>query len=362
MWGALSLLERIILMQINRTTLLSALERCLPGLAGRKDFIESYMNFSFDNTRIVTYNESVAVSVPIETGLTCSVPAKQVYNVLKKLDTPELDIELDGSQLKITGPKIKAAINVLQDDKIRTATQAMIDFLTWKPLPNDFQQAVEQCGISTDMTSLMPWMKTLNIKGNRVLSADSHRISQFIMGDTIEDDHHEETHIPFSSISGAIGQEFVEYSVTKEWFHLRASDGLVYSAKLMELENVPEMDKYFNITGDDFVLPEDSSKVIDLVAVMSEDAKGTTKWVKISITSKKVTFRCERQGTGWIEQELPTEYIGLPVSFMLNPISAENILKYTRNITLSDKYCIFKHNNFQHIIALAVDDKATDKE
>jgi DNA polymerase III sliding clamp (beta) subunit (PCNA family) len=349
-------------MQINRQELLSALERTMPGLAQKKDFIESYMNFSFDDNRIVTYNESVAVSVPIETGFTCSVPAKEFHNIIKKLNTPELDIDLDGGQLKIHGPNTKAAIHVLQDDKIKTATQSLLDLVAWKPLPSDFQDGVEQCGISTDMSSLMPWMKTLNIKGNQILSADSHRISQFIFKEPLDDNLHEELHIPFNSISGSIGQKFVEYYITKDWFHMRAEDGLVYSAKLMDLETVPDMEKYFDVTGDDFVLPEDSAKVIDLVAVMSEDAKGTTKWVKISITSKKVTFRCERQGTGWIEQELVTDYVGLPISFMLNPISAENILKYTRNVTISDKYCIFKHNNFQHIVALATDDKVADND
>lgn len=348
-------------MPIKKEVLLTALERAMPGLAQKKDFIESYMNFSFDNNRIVTYNESVAVSVPIQTGLTCSVPAKQFHAIIKKLDDTELEIELVENQLAIRGPNIKANINVVLDDKIKTATQAIIDFVEWKPLPKAFQEGVEQCGISTDMTSLMPWMKTLNVKGNRILSADSHRISQYIFSEPLDDDLHEELHIPFNSISGSIGQEFVEYYVTKEWFHMRAKDGLVYSAKLMDLEEVPNMDRFFDVTGDDFVLPEDSAKVIDLVSVMTEE-KNMAKWVKISIQSKKVTFRCERQGTGWIEQELPTDYIGLPISFMLNPTSAETILKHTRNVTISEKYCIFKHDNFQHIIALSIDDKASDDE
>lgn len=345
-------------MIINRQALLSKLESTMPGLADKKDFIESYLHFSFNKDKIVTFNESVAVTAPIETDLVCSIPASAFHSLVKKINDETIQMEIKDNQLHIQANKTKAAINIVQDDTIPKAISAIgiEPDSTWFPLPSNFQDAILQCGISVDETQLLPWMTTLNIKGNRVLSTDSYRISQYLMNDTIEDSFHEETHIPFSSITGAIGIDFKEYFITKNWFHMRTEDGLTYSAKLVEIEDVPDMEKYFTLTGDDFILPEDSARVIDLVAVLSEDDKKSVRWVKIAITTNTVTFKCEKQGVGWVEKELLMEYSGLPINFYLNPQAAATILKKTRKITVTDKFCIFDHDNFKHIIALIGED------
>ena len=194
-------------------------------------------------------------------------------------------------------------------------------------------------------------MTSLTIKDNIVLSTDNYRISQYELDAPMDITYH----IPLDSADGmyGTGTNFTEYCSTKQWFHIRDTSGLIYSAKLVDIEDMPEMTQYFGMSGNDFTMPIESEKVVDLVAVMSEDSKTVTKWVEITITNDVAKFRCQRQDLGWIEKEVPIEYKGGEVKFMLNPSFAKAILKKTRNFTLVDKFCIFQYGNFKHLIALA---------
>lgn len=321
----------------------------MPGLADKKDFVQFYMTFSFHNREIVTYNDQVSVRVPIPLDLECSVLAKEFYSVIKKIDSFSIDIWLDGNQLAIEAPGLKAKMNVTIKDINKEILSATTEQdLTWTVMPEGFQDAIDLCTMSVSNNGVLPWMTALTFDNNEVMSTDSYRISNYTLPESLNGKYH----IPLSSIEGSIGEDFVEYCITNQWFHMKASDGLIYSAKRVMIEDMPNILKYITTEGVPFVFPEGADKVIDLVSVISESNKVERRAVLVKIDPGVISFKSQRQDFGWIEKEIPCDYVGATVSFYINPEFAERILKETREAIIGKRYCVFHSENFKHLVAL----------
>lgn len=342
--------ESINMETINTKVLLSALERVMPGLADKKDFVQFYLTFSFYDNEIVTYNEHVSVRAPIPLSLNCSVLAKEFHAIIKKIDAPEIEVGIDSGQLKIQAPGLKAKMNVTVkniDKEILEATHSK-QGLEWKALPDKFQEAISLCTLSVSNKGILPWMTAITIDNNEVMSTDSYRISNYTLPESLGGKYF----LPLSSMEGAIRESFSEYAITNQWFHMKASDNLVYSVKMMTIDDVPDMLKYLTTEGMPFVFPAGSDKIVDLVSVISESNKVERRSVMVKIDPGVLTFKSQRQDFGWIEREIPCEYTGAPVSFYINPEFAEYILKETRETIIGSKYCVFHSENFKHLVAL----------
>jgi DNA polymerase III sliding clamp (beta) subunit (PCNA family) len=333
---------------IKTKVLLDQLVRAMPGLASKKDFVAFYEMFSFYNQEIITFNEHTSVRVPIQLDLECSVLAKEFHDIIAKITSEEIQIGIDQEQLKITAPNITAKMNVSIKDITKSILNSTeTDNLVWKPLPAEFMEGVALCSISVGRTNVLDWMTALTIDGAEMLSTDSYRISNYTLPEPIDGKYH----IPHTAIEGAIDQVFKEYATSKQWFHLRAEDGLIYSAKRVNIATMPEMLKYFVMEGISITFPAETEKVIDLVSVISEAAKTDKRAIAVELSPGMMRFRSHRQDLGWIEQAVPIEYAGEAATFYINPDFAKRIIKETRETVIGPKFCKFTAGNFKHLVA-----------
>ena len=86
-------------MIINKTNLQTALEIVKPGLAS-KELIDQSTSFAFMGDRVVTYNDDISVSHPIEgLNITGAVKADKLYALLNKLKQEEIEVEICGGEI-----------------------------------------------------------------------------------------------------------------------------------------------------------------------------------------------------------------------------------------------------------------------
>ena len=169
-------------MTINRKVLLDALKLAMPGIDAGNAVLQGADAFVFYKGSLFTYNDSIAVVVPIEsTGLVSddvegAVHAKQFYNVINKFTSDEISFEVTekGSWILRCG-KAKAEINLLDFDYRKRLEGVSPRNDAWIDVPEDFLEALLSCRMSGNKTP----MSGLYVNGRNVLSTDGMQINMY---------------------------------------------------------------------------------------------------------------------------------------------------------------------------------------
>ena len=137
---------------MNKTDLQNALEIVKPGLAN-KEMIEQSTSFAFIDGRVVTYNDEISLSHPVE-GLEIegAIQAEQLYKLLSKIKQDEIEVTTENAEIIFQAGKMKAGLTLQQEIKLP------LDEISkpgkWKTLPDDFvkyiRMAMQVC--SQDMS------------------------------------------------------------------------------------------------------------------------------------------------------------------------------------------------------------------
>ena len=73
-------------MKIKRTDLLDHLRMVMPGVETGKSILEGADTFVFTHDGIFSYNDSISVSIPIDTGINGAVKSKEFFNLLSTIE------------------------------------------------------------------------------------------------------------------------------------------------------------------------------------------------------------------------------------------------------------------------------------
>ena len=86
-------------MIINKLKFLKALDTVKPGLSN-KEQIEQSSSYCFKNQHVITYNDEVSVSCPIEDfDIEGVVNSDELYSLVSKIKNKEIEVNLEGNQL-----------------------------------------------------------------------------------------------------------------------------------------------------------------------------------------------------------------------------------------------------------------------
>ena len=89
-------------MKINKSDLVSALEKVKSGLSSKEAILQS-TSFAFLGGNVVTYNDEISLSHPVEgLEITGAVQATELYQLLKKLKQEEISLEVSENEILIT--------------------------------------------------------------------------------------------------------------------------------------------------------------------------------------------------------------------------------------------------------------------
>lgn len=337
--------------KISRKSFLEALSFITSGIAS-DSIIEQSDLVMMDETRLVSYNDEIAVSHPYEIGYKGGVSANELYKLLQKLPTDEIEIgeaeEENQNQLVIRCEAVEAIFFVVKDVAIPELGIDEID--GWIELPPDFCHGVEFCVSSASTDTAKGVLTCINVKGGAVMSCDNFQATRYELKAGLPKGA--ELNIPKQAAKELSKYNPKEVALSDNWIHFRNDAGTVFSARVMSGE-YPEVEGLFeNVRGKTIPLPKDLKKSLGRVEILAdEDSKFMGKVVNIEIANKEIL--CRGQGSsGKITEKIKTPFKDEIPPFAINPALLSRILEVVNEAILTEKVLLFSGQGFDHVIAL----------
>ena len=131
---------------MKRKELLIVLEKVY-GAASMSDTIPILTHFLISDGRVAATDLEISVSAdcPDLAGIECLVPAKMFLQAIKQIPHEEVDIRVDGKELKIQSQKIKNSLRITEVSDDFPPTR--VDVEKWEKLPEGFGTALIACSI-----------------------------------------------------------------------------------------------------------------------------------------------------------------------------------------------------------------------
>ena len=129
-------------MKINKEQLQRALEIVKPGLAN-KELIEQSTSFAFMGGKVITYNDSISVSHPVEgLELEGAVLADNLYKFLGKIKKADVDLVVKDNEIILTTGKATAGLTLQSEIKL-PLDETLSERGRWQKLPENFIDHIE---------------------------------------------------------------------------------------------------------------------------------------------------------------------------------------------------------------------------
>jgi len=331
---------------MKKAELIKALEAVKPGLAN-KEMISQSTSFAFMKNRVVTYNDEISISYPIQDlDLTGAIKAEELYAFLSKAKTEDIEIEIDETEIRLKAGRAKAGFTLhaeitLPLDEIGGTT-------AWQPVPDGLLDAIKfvSFGCSTDMSR--PVLTCVHVtKSGNIEGGSNARITRYQTNPLPEG-------IPTFLIPASNAKQLCNYVATemawgKGWVHFKTKEDCVFSCRVME-ELFPDISPVLKIEGIDFPFPKTISEILDRAAIFAEK-EGTDQGITVSLEKNKITFGSVST-SGWIKESANIRYKEEPVDFSINPIYLQEIVQKVGLCTLRKDKIRFKGENWEHVVAL----------
>ena len=234
--------EAIILLEgfmtLDRKTLLNSLRMVMPGIESGNVVLQGSDSFIFHDGKMFTYNDSIAVVVPLEqTGLVNediegAVHGKEFYNIVSKFTNDEMTLKVtDKGTWQISCGRAKAELT-LMDFNYKSRLDGMkVDDKDWVDLPENFTDALASCKMSNNKSA----MAGVYVRDDKVISTDGYQINLCTLKGEMPT-----FWITDSSLNELIklkGMKKVQ--VGKNWVHFLTEDEVVFSIKTLNSSSFP---------------------------------------------------------------------------------------------------------------------------
>jgi len=330
-------------MRINRDQLLEALEVVKPGLAS-KELIEQTTSFAFLDGMVVTYNDEISISHPVE-GIEFegAIKAKELYGLLNRIDKKvvSLSISDEGTELLFNAGRIRSGLRLETDIKL-PIDEFNVEGAEWKEIknPSQLRNSIALCAetCATDMSRLK--LTCVDIKNNGVIQgSDGFRFLQ-CLGEALPftDD---EFLLPAHNAVEVSKFEFSSIMVDKGWVHFKNEDvGSIFSCRFIEEEYVDQNIIENVVQFEDPILlpfPKKMIKMIDLVGQFAERKYIMDEKVDVIIEDGHIMLKAETEDTkSWVKNvaAIDTEE---KLSFSLTPSLFKNILLLSGHCSINPK-------------------------
>ena len=336
--------------KLNRLSLLATLALVQPGLA-KKDLIEGASAFFFRGGRVMTYNDTIAISAPTDVEGTFTVDGNALYKTLKKFPDEEVALLADAKALVVKGSNKRkarftvAASNSALYDVIGSPTE-------WLTVPSDFAKSLALVAGAAEAGSKSgkPALGFVRVGGDWCEASDSFRASRSKLTSTWLTTP---ILIPAQAANKLEDYRVTTFGRTKGWLHFRCSEGVLFSCRTAHSTiQFPDTTTFFMIGTDakTFALPTEIIEVLDRTAIFSSD--------NVSLTVADGELIIEGRGVaGDFEERLSVD-TGIRAHCSVNT----KFLRYAVSMggdkmVVTDRTARFAANGFEHVVALLVDAK-----
>ena len=341
-------------MKINKVELLKALEKVKPGLAS-KDLIEQATSFAFIEDRVVTYNDEISISHPVE-GLNVvgAIKAQALYDFLNKIKKDEIDIEWEENQVIIKAGKSKAGLVFEQEVKL-PVDEEIGKVGKWKKLPKNFLDALKFCHPCCSRDMSRPVLTCVNVSKEKVEASDTYQIVRYMLNKKLPVP---DFLIPATAVRDLVKYDLIEIAEGEKggWIHFKATDGTIFSSRVIN-NKFPDIDKLLELDGIKFGFPKNIREMLERAYVFSKEAiSGNIPTATISIRENQVKLSAENE-YGWFEENARVKYSGASVEFSVGVELLLNLFDKLQNCVIGNDKIGFSGENWKHVVAVSLEGK-----
>lgn len=318
-------------MKINKQQLLEALEIVKPGLAS-KEIIEQSTSFAFIGDRVITYNDEISISHPIEgLNLQGAIEAPNLYKFLGKIKDEVLDFEPKGNEIILKTGRAKAGL--LLHAEIKLPLEEVSGKKKWIDLPENFNKFISFAMTSCSKDMSRPVLTCVHINQTGVIEAsDNYRITQCNLGDELQ---FETFLLPASSAVEVVKINPINISIGKGWVHFKSESDTIISCRII-LDKFPNVTQVLNVKGTKIILPQTINEVLEKAMIFAKRDHITDEIVSITIYEKKLVINA-KSDTSWYEEDVNINYNGEKIIFSITPYLLKSILSETRECILGNE-------------------------
>lgn len=321
--------------KVDRKELLDILK--LVGQAkGEKEIVEQMSHFIFTGDDVICFNDQVCLQHAYEKiEEPFSVKATAFQSILSKIKSKEVKISITENGVKVNGRTSKALISTQVEDEVSDLLNSLNEELNdekgWISLSDSFASSVETASlsVSNDASSILSCVYIHNGFANstdqtcctRAFMSDKDLPSFFLKPKTIK---------ILKKIGGA-----KEMKITPNWVHFWASDDLVLSARVLMGEFIDDnaLESVFQAKEKiKMKLPEDILDGLEFVETMVDPENLVAQ---IHIDGERLEIKTEGI-IGWAKKEFKLETKQPKISFAINILFLQKILKYTNELSICE--------------------------
>ncbi len=339
-------------MKINKAELQKALEKVKPALAN-KELIEQTTSFAFKDGRVVTYNDEISISHPVNNlDITGAIKAQALYEFLNKIKQDEIDIEWEENQLIIKAAKAKAGLVLEQEVKL--PVEEIGEIQKWKPVPDDLIPALKFCNPCCSQDMSRPILTCVHVSGKAIEASDSYQIVRHSLENKIPI---KPFLLPSSSVRELVKYDIKEMAEGEGWAHFKTEEGTIFSSRILSGE-FPDVGKLLEFDGVDFDFPKKTLSALEKAQVFSKSAfnSGDLPTISITIIDGAINITSKNE-YGWFEESVRSKHVnqGDPINFMIGIEFLVNLLSQLQACLIGEDRVKFEGENWIHVIAITAE-------
>jgi DNA polymerase III sliding clamp (beta) subunit (PCNA family) len=333
-------------MKVNKEKLRQALEIVRPGLAN-KEVIEQATSFAFMDGRVVTYNDEISISHPVEgIEIEGAVKADQLYQLLGKIKQEEIELEIEEASIIVKSGRVKAGLAI--QPEITLPLSALSGAKEWHILPENFVSGLSMVVGSAGKDMSRPKLTCIHVnKGGWIEASDGMRVAKCL----VENIPINTFLIPATSIVIVIKQSPVEIARSQGWVHFKTEQGTMLSCRIYEDDAFPDTANLFDVEGIQITLPKSIEEALDRASVFAKREHILDESIDVLLSTGMLKIK-GTSDTGWIEEDLRIRYNGPEVEFSVSPYLLRGILSKTLTCILGYDKMKFEGDGWMYINAL----------
>jgi DNA polymerase III sliding clamp (beta) subunit (PCNA family) len=341
--------RRMNVLQVKKAELQAALEKVKPGLADR-ELIEQATSFAFMNGRVVTYNDEISISHPVQDlDVEGAIKAEALYSFLNRVKQDTITIDVDDNQLKITAGRSKAGLVLEQEVKLPVEEVGEIG--TWHPVSEDFVNGLKMCHPCCTKDMSLGVLTCVYVNGQVMAGSDSYQIIKYQLDQEVALDPFL---LPASSAQVLSKYRITEIASGQGWVHFKTEDDTVFSSRVFD-GKYPDFETPFEFNGEEITFPEDTREALERAEVFSRPDLVVPDMpvVTIEITKSRVKISAQDE-SGWFKETLHVKHAGEPIKFTTNVEFLLALLSQSPSCVYGEGRVRFTGEKWTHLISTMV--------
>jgi len=336
-------------MKVNKEELRIALEIVKPAL-GSNETVEQTTSFAFMNDKIVTYNNKISISHPINLNIEGAINAIELYQFISKISNEEVDLEWERDQIIIKAGRNKVGLVI--ESEIKLPIEEVGKISQWKDLPEDFIEGLSFSLIACSNNESKPIITCIHIREDGFIeSTDNHRAIQYKLRSS--------KGLQTVLIPGEYCKEVIKLNPTKiaygeGWVHFKTKLDTIISCRTFKA-TFPDISKIIEVRGESIEMPQITNKLIDKAMIFTDtDIESNNKAIQIIIDNGVIIVKGKSSLGSWFEGRGRVKYNGKLISFSIIPNLLKDILERTNSLVIGKNKLKFESDNWIYITLLMI--------